>query len=294
MTKEKPMFVVFGATGHTGSIVTERLLAAGKRVVAVVRDPARAGALAARGAELAVGDLTDAAFVERTLAGAEGAYLLAPPDFAAEDLLAKNRRVIDAYLAGLEAAATPHAVFLSSVGAQLSAGTGPTLFSHYGEITLVKASRTRITFVRAPFFMENILGSAHAMRTDGVLPVFGGGEAHRFPMIASRDIADVAADALLAPPSTTEWIELRGPRDYSWVDAAAIASKVLGREVTATPLPLDAVVPILTGAGFSANVAGLFRELHEAIGRGVITYEGRGRAIEGKTELEAVLGRGLA
>ncbi|MFT3766246.1 MAG: NmrA family NAD(P)-binding protein [Minicystis sp.] len=288
------MFTVFGATGNTGSIVAERLLAAGKRVRAVTRNPDKAAHLREKGAEIVAGDVTDAALVARALEGAEGAYLLAPPDLQSNDLLAKNRGIVDSYVAGLAGAKVPHAVFLSSVGTQLAEGTGPSVFSHYGETTLPKASATRFTFVRAPFFMENLLGNAQPMKSAGVLPVFGGGEAYPFPMIATRDIGETAAAALLDPPAATQWIELRGPRDYSYVEAAAIASEILGRKVTATVLPLDAIVPTLTKAGFSENVAGLFRELNEALGRGIIQYEGKGRLVRGSVELAEVLRAGLA
>lgn len=288
------MFTVFGATGHTGSVVVERLLAAGKQVRAVVRDRAKGARLEAMGAQLFVGDVADARLVAEALAGAEGAYLIAPPDLASTDLLGKNRRVIDGYLAGLDAARVPHAVFLSSVGAQHPSGTGPTVFSHHGEVTLAKAKETRLTFVRAPFFMENLLGHAHTMRSDGALPVLGGGEGHPFPMIASRDIGEVAAQALLAPPAATEWIELAGPRDYSFADAAVIASRVLGRAVSTVTIPPDAIVPALTQAGLSASVAELFRELSDAIGRGLMAYEGKGRIVKGRIELAEVLRTGLS
>ena len=36
------MFTVFGATGHTGSVVVERLLAAGKQVRVIVRSADKA------------------------------------------------------------------------------------------------------------------------------------------------------------------------------------------------------------------------------------------------------------
>jgi uncharacterized protein YbjT (DUF2867 family) len=288
------MFTVFGATGNTGSIVAERLLAAGKAVRAVARHPEKAARLRERGAEIIAGDVTDRALVARALEGAEGAYLLAPPDPASPDLLAKNRGIVDNYLEAIARAEVPHAVFLSSVGAQLSSGTGPSVFSHYGETTLVRARATRLSFVRAPFFMENLLGNAQPMKAAGVLPVFGGGEAHPFPMIAARDIGETAAAALLDPPAATQWIELRGPRDYSYADAAAIASEILGRPVRVTVLPLDAIVPTLTKVGFSENVAGLFRELNEAIARGIIQYEGKGRTVRGTVELIDVLRAGLA
>jgi uncharacterized protein YbjT (DUF2867 family) len=284
------MFTVFGATGNTGSIVAERLLAAGKQVRAVVRSADKGAALAAKGATLVIGDVTDAKLVAQALAGAEGAYLLLPPDMAATDLIAKNRSVVDNYLAGLVAGKVPHAVFLSSVGAQLESGNGPIRASHYGEVTLPRATGTALTILRASAFMENVLGYAHPMKADGVLPVFGGGESYPFPMTATRDIGEVAAAALLAP--ATQVIELQGPRDYSYADAAAAATQILGRPVKATPVPIEAMVPTLTKLGISENVAGLLREMTEAFGRG-LTFEGKGTRVRGKVELADVLRAGL-
>jgi uncharacterized protein YbjT (DUF2867 family) len=282
------MFTVFGATGNTGSVVLERLLAAGKQVRAVVRSKDAK----IRATELAVGDVTDPAFVAKALAGAEGAYLLLPPDLKSNDVVGRNRGIADAYAAGLSAAKVPHAVFLSSVGSQLPSGTGPIVTTHYGEVALGKLA-TKLTFVRAAYFMENVLANAYPMKADGVLPVFGGGETYPFPMVATRDIGETAAAALLAPPSATEWIELHGPRDYSMVDAAATASQILGRPVTAKALPIEQMVPTLTKLGMSENMAGLYREMTEAFGKG-LGFEGKGRTVKGKVELADVLRRGLA
>jgi uncharacterized protein YbjT (DUF2867 family) len=286
------MFTVFGASGNTASVVARRLIDAGKKVRLVVRDPNKVAALRSRGAEVVTGDVTDAGAVKSALSGAEAGYLLIPPDNASKDLVGRGRRIVDGYLAGLTATKVPHAVMLSSIGAQRPSGTGPIVTVHYAETMLPKAGATRFTFLRAAYFMENILGFAYPMKQDGVLPVFGGGEAYPFPMVATRDIGDVAADALLAAPAATQWIELSGPKEYSFADAAAIASKVLGRAVKATPAPLDAVVPTLTKVGFSENVAGLYREMIAAFGSG-LGYEGKGRSIRGKVPLEDVLRAGL-
>lgn len=276
------MFTVFGATGHTGAVVVQRLLAARKQVRVVVRDAGKAPA----GTDVVVGDVTDRAVVIRALAGVAGAYLMAPPDLQSADLIARSRAIADNYAAGVTG--VPHVVVLSSVGAQHASGIGPAASNHVAEVAL-RATAGAVTFVRAPFFMENLLGNAHLMKTEGVLPVFGGGEQYAFPMIATRDIGNVAADALLAPASGARWLELRGPRDYSFADAAAIASRVLGRPVAAKALPLDAMIPALVGAGFSPQVAALFREMTEGVQRGLFTYEHPERVVTGAVPLEDVL-----
>lgn len=287
------MFTVFGASGNTGSVVASKLLERGKQVRVVARDAKKVEALRAKGAEVFIGDVTDATSVAAALAGAEGAYLLVPPDLGSQDMVGRGRAIIGHYVAGLRAAKVPHAVMLSSVGAEVPSGTGPIVIVHHAEEELPK-SGAKLTFVRAAYFMENALANAHAMKKDGVLPVFGGGEGYPFPMVATRDIGATAAEALLAPPAATQWIELSGPKDYSMNDIAAEASSILGRAVKSVVLPIEQLVPTYTSFGVSANVAGLFREMTEAFGRGTVKFEGKGKRVRGTTPLADVLRAGLS
>jgi uncharacterized protein YbjT (DUF2867 family) len=287
------MYVVFGANGHTGSVVADKLIERGKRVRAVARDPKKLEPLRAKGAEVVAADVLDATSVASALRGAEGAYLLIPPDNASTDLVARGRKIIDNYIAGLSQHAIPHAAVLSSVGAQALSGTGPIVITHHAEMTLPKAACTKFTFVRAAYFMENILNFAQAIKNDGMIPVFGGGEGHPFAMIATRDIGEVAADGLVSPPQAHQWIELSGPKEYSFNDAAAEATAIVGRPVKATPLPIDAMAPTMMQFGVSANVAGLYREMTEAFGTGLVRFEGSKRSMRGNVPLGDVLRAGL-
>jgi nucleoside-diphosphate-sugar epimerase len=67
-------YFVTGATGFVGGALTRRLLADGHEVVALVRDLAAATELARDGAELAVGDVTDASSLEGPMEGADGVF----------------------------------------------------------------------------------------------------------------------------------------------------------------------------------------------------------------------------
>lgn len=288
------MYVVFGANGNTGSVVASTLLDRGAKVRVVARDPKKVEALRARGAEVVKADVLDVASVAAALEGASGAYVLTPPDPASIDLVGRGKRIIDTLVTALAKSPVPHVVVLSSVAAQHAAGTGPIVIPHYAETSLPKVPKTVLTFVRAAYFMENLLGNVHPMKADGVLPVFGGGEGYPFPMVATHDIGVVAAEALLAPPKEHRWIELSGPKEYSMADAATIASKLLGRPVKPLVLPIDAMVPTLTQFGFSENVAGLYREMTEGLGKGLVSFEGKGESVRGKVTLEEVLRPALA
>jgi len=287
------MVVVFGASGNTGSVVANTLLDRGQKVRVVARDAKKLEALRARGAEALIGDVEDSKTVDAGFAGADAAYVLLPPKNDEKDFIARGRRIVDHYETAIEKHHPKHVVLLSSVGAQLASGTGPIVTVHFAEEAFRKISGTVFTFVRAAYFMENVLNNAHAMKTDGVLPVFGGGEGYPFPMIATRDIGEVAANALLAPPKSTEVIELSGPKEYSFADAAAEASTILGRPVKPLVIPIDQLVPTFTKFGMSENVASLYREMTEAFGRGAVKFEGAGRAVHGKVTLAEVLRAGL-
>jgi dihydroflavonol-4-reductase len=62
-------FLVTGASGFIGKRVARELMRRGARVRALVRDPAKAEDLAAAGAEMAIGDMTDPASLEGAVRG---------------------------------------------------------------------------------------------------------------------------------------------------------------------------------------------------------------------------------
>ena len=270
------MYVVAGVTGNTGKVVAEMLSNHRKPVRVVVRDEAKAGAWRERGAQVARASLDDAGALAKALAGASGAYFLVPPQYAAEDLLAAQRPVVEAIAAAVKASGLPHVVLLSSVGAQHPEGTGPIRTLHYAEQVIGKAARN-LTIVRAAYFLENWAAMLGEAGTKGLLPSFlTPGRA--LPMVATRDIGRTAAEALLDPARGTRLVELVGPADWTPEDVARAIASLLGREVRVQGVPLDAVVPALTASGFTAGTARLFREMIEGINRGHVAPEG-GRAV---------------
>lgn len=70
-------YFLTGATGFIGRRVARQLVAAGHAVVAVVRDPARAGDLSALGVALHRGDVTDRESMRAPMTGADGVFHIA-------------------------------------------------------------------------------------------------------------------------------------------------------------------------------------------------------------------------
>ena len=282
------MFVITGASGNTGSVVATELLDAGRKVRLLARDPARVKALADRGAEVVAGDVFDEATFARAAAGAEGLYLLSPPDAKAPDFIASRRLQMEAAIRAARKAGVGHVVLLSSIGAQHPSGTGPVFSVHNAEQAL-RATGLPVTFVRAAYFVANWGGVLPAAKQDGVLPSFIPATL-RMPMAATQDVGVVAARALLEGPRGTRIIELAGPQDVSPEDVAGTVGRVLGRSIKVVEAPLEAVVPTFTSFGISENVAGLYREMYQAIRTGRLAWEGgAAELVRGRTTVEQVL-----
>lgn len=281
------MYVITGATGNTGSVVAEQLLAVGKPVRIIVRSADKGAALAKKGAEVAVADLNDERAYADAIRGAKGLYLLSPPDVTTNAFIAE-RKALTERLAGVVAAAkVEHVVLLSSIAAQLPSGTGPIVSVHNAEQQL-RATGVPATFIRAAYFVENWAAVLPVAKKDGVLPSFFPAN-QRMPMTTTRDIGIIAAQALLDGPRGVRIIELTS-EDASATDVARAVGEVLGRTIRVAEAPLDAVVPTFTSFGMSANAAGLYRELYESALGGHLVWEGgKAEAVRGKTSIKDAL-----
>ena len=127
------MFVVLGATGHTGSVVAETLLARKQPVRVVVRSADKGARWKTKGVEVAVASLDDVPALTKAFEGARGIYLLVPPNYGASAWLVEQRQRMDQTAEAVKASGISYVVFLSSVGRQIPEGTGPIRAARYGE-----------------------------------------------------------------------------------------------------------------------------------------------------------------
>lgn len=281
------MFVVLGATGHTGSMVAETLLARQQAVRVVVRSAEKGAAWKAKGAEVAVASLEDVPAMTKALTGAAGVYLLVPPNYGATAWLAEQRQRMDQAAQAVKASGVSHVVFLSSVGGHIAEGTGPIRAARYGEQVL-GAVANNLTILRPCYFMDNWVPGIGMAKSQGLLPTFIAPTA-KVPMISTRDIGRAGAERLMAGGKGKEIVELAGPEEYSPAEAAAALGQILGKSVSAHPAPLTAVVPTFTSFGFSKEAATLFEEMYTAFAKGVIGYEHPEQLVRGTVTLTDAL-----
>src|SRR5699024_11984302 len=65
--------------------------------------------------------------------------------------------------------------------------------------------------LRSGHFQEKVADVLGSVREGGVYPVFATSADTPIPMVATRDIGEVAAQALLYPPASSESVDLIGP-----------------------------------------------------------------------------------
>jgi uncharacterized protein YbjT (DUF2867 family) len=263
--------VVTGATGQVGRSLVRELRLRGVGVRAVGRSAERLRPYVALGAEAAIGTVDDVAFLTQAFTGAQAVFAMVPPDYSTPDHHAYQRQVGDRIASAIEKARVPRAVSLSSVGAELEGGTGPIAGLHALEKRLEAVSGLHLLHLRPAYFMENHLHGIGLIKGQGIY-----GSPMKadlaFPMIATRDIATAAADALAAASFTGRaFRELLGPRDYAMPEATRILGASIGKpDLPYVEFPYEATRQALTGMGFSPDVARLFVEMYEGFNTGRI------------------------
>lgn len=277
------MIAVMGATGRTGSRITELCLKAGEKVRALGRSKSKLSELERAGAEVLEGDASDAAFLTRAFRGADAVYTLLPYDVQKPNYLAEQDRTGEAVANAVRESGVRHVVFLSSVGADQPSGTGPVASLHAQEERLRRIESTNVLILRPGSFFENFYDSLGIIKQEGincdsVMPDLA------LPMIATRDIADAAVVALGARDFRGVVVrELLGPRDLTYAEATSILGGRIGKpHLKYVQLPYADMTKALVQAGFAEDLAGLYAELGRAINEGRVKSQG-GRKSETTT-----------
>ena len=263
------MFVVTGATGHTGSVVANALLAKGEKVRVVGRNAERLKGLVSAGAEPFTADLADAASAAKAFAGAKAVYIMIPPNITTPDVPSYQTRVVDAIAAAIRDSGVTHVVTLSSIGADKPEKTGPVVGLRYLEEKLNAIEGLNALHLRAGYFMENTLAQVGIIRMAG-MAVGPLRPDLKLPMIATRDIGEAAASALLNLDfKQKQTRELLGQRDVSYNEVAQIIGKAIGKpDLRYTQAPDQQVRTAMMQLGMSSDMADLLLEMSASLNSG--------------------------
>ena len=234
--------ILVTTAGKVGSETVRLLRERDVPVRVLVRDPAKAAALAEAGAEIAKGDLDVPAAIDDAMTGVSAVVLVSPAVPAQElNVVASAARAG----AGHVVKATSKASADSPIArrrwqAEIEAG--------------LAASGVPHTLLRSNAYMQNVLALAPAIaKTSSFGSAAGKG---RSGLVDARDVAAVAAEIAASPAAhvgQTYW--LTGPGLISNYDVAAVLSKLLGRTITYRELTVEENTETMIRAGVPEQIA---------------------------------------
>ena len=278
------MYAVTGITGKVGGTVAQRLLAAGRKVRAVVRDEAKGRPWADKGCAVSVAEIGDADALTAAFADTDGVFLMTPPNYDPEPGFPNTQANARAIATAIAAARPGKLVFLSTVGAQVAE---PNLLNNSKLIEeMLRRAPVPVALLRAAWFMENAAWDVEAARS-GVLPSFLQPLDHAIPMVATADIGDTAAALLQETWNGMRVVELEGPRRYAAADIGRAFAAALGREVRMEPVPRDTWEQLFRSQGMKHPMPRI--RMVDGFNEGWIDFEGGGEHRRGSVTLETVI-----
>jgi uncharacterized protein YbjT (DUF2867 family) len=263
-------YLITGATGDVGSLVTDQLLARGERPRVFVRNPEKARRRFRGRVDTFVGDLAEPLSLRPALAGVDALFLVTTgPSIPQLD---------EAVAAEAKAAGVRHLVKLSSLDVEQGLAIGA--WHERGEAA-IRAIGIPFTFVRPSGFLSNLLAWANSVRLDGVVRSSTGDG--RRPFIDSRDIAAVSVQALTSGAYQGQVLSITGPEPLRFAEISARLGAAIGRKIR-----FEVISDAEAGRRFGASGASPAEvEAHVALWRAI--REGRLGAVT--DTVARVLGR---
>ncbi len=218
------MIAITGATGALNGATLDHLLRRAPRtpVVAVVRDPSRAGHLADRGVEVRQGDYAEPASLATAYAGAEQLLLVSSNDPTA-DAVALHRAAIGAAVE----AGVGRVLYTSHQGASPRTPFGPGR-DHAATEDLLADSGLPWTSLRNGFYLHSLDWLTGPWRETGVISVPADGPVS---WTSRDDAAEAAAVVLTSDGGFDGPVTMTGREAPTFAEVAEVASRVSGRPV---------------------------------------------------------------
>ncbi|ELY3419349.1 SDR family oxidoreductase [Cronobacter sakazakii] len=269
------MIAITGATGQLGQRVIDTLLntVAAQKIVAIVRNPAKAAALSARGVQVRAADYNDAAALTAALAGVEKVLLISSSEVGQR--ATQHRDVIDA--------AKTAGVKLIAYTSLLHADRSPLGLAEEHVATEKMLADAGIPYVllRNGWYTENYLASVPPALEHGVF--IGSAGDGKIASASRQDYAEAAAKVLTLDNQAGRVYELAGDHAWTLRDLTALLSKETGKTVAYQNLSEADFAAALTGAGLPEGFAKLLADSDIGASKGGLFDDSR--------QLSALIGR---
>ncbi|ELQ6241529.1 SDR family oxidoreductase [Cronobacter sakazakii] len=246
------MIAITGATGQLGQRVIDTLLntVAAQEIVAIVRNPAKAAALSAKGVQVRAADYNDAAALTAALAGVEKVLLISSSEVGQR--ATQHRNVIEA--------AKTAGVKLIAYTSLLHADRSPLGLAEEHVATEKMLADAGIPYVllRNGWYTENYLASVPPALEHGVF--IGSAGDGKIASASRQDYAEAAAKVLTLDNQAGRVYELAGDHAWTLRDLTALLSKETGKTVAYQNLSEADFAAALTGAGLPEGFAKLLAD----------------------------------
>lgn len=255
------MIAITGATGQLGRLVIGKFeqIAPCEKLVALVRNPAKAADLAKPGLELRAADYNDSGALDKALRGVDKLLLISSSEIGQR--FVQHRNVIEA--------AKRQSVKLIAYTSVLHADTSLLGLAeeHRQTEALLRASGIPLILLRNGWYSENYTASVPAALHLGAL--YGSAGEGRISSAAREDYAEAAVRALLGvKPGTV--LELAGDQSYTLGAFAEELSRQSGRNIPYRDLPEGDYKAALLGAGLPEGLAALLANADAAAAKGAL------------------------
>ena len=226
--------LVTGGTGFVGPKVVHALRGKGHEVRALVRRPERATQLAAWGAELATGDVTDPASLRAAVDGCTHViHLVAILKGGPSDFHRVMTRGTTDLIAAAKNAQVERFVLMSALGTSETAkDTVPYFASKWAMEQETVRSGLEYTIFRPSFVFGRDGGALQTfikqVRYSPVVTVIGSG-LQRIQPIWVEDVAEYFARGVDDPQAANRTFEIGGPDILSWNELYLSIAKTLGK-----------------------------------------------------------------
>ncbi len=281
------MITILGGTGNVGGKTAEIILNSGSKLRIIARHQDKLSHFAEKGAEIMAGDAKEPNFLTSAFKDSDVVMTMIPGDWQTNNFAKHQDDISNSIITAIKQSGINKIVFISSVGGHTEEKTGVVAGLARHEKLLNKLDNIDVVILRPTYFMENFFGSIPIIKT---MNINGGvlSPEIAFPIIATKDIAQVASKYLLSPNFSGVSIRaLLGPRNYTMRESTKILGSAIGKpDLQYIQLKPQEVISSMTGMGVSENVAKSMVTLMVSMNEGLFNYEERNELTTTSTFLE--------
>ncbi|UAY57072.1 NmrA family NAD(P)-binding protein [Arachidicoccus terrestris] len=260
---------VTGSLGNISRTLVRALVLDGHDVKAVTSKAEREKEIVSLGARPFIGSVEDYEFIKKAFAGSDAVYLMIPPNHQVADLKGYIKKIGIQYAQAIQETGVNYVVNLSSIGAHLENGLGPTGSNYYVESALNGLKGVHVLHLRPGMFFTNFYGAIPMIMHQYSLGNNFSGLVN-IPLTHPRDIAKEAFTSLKNLSFAGKRVQYIVSDEKSGNEIARVLGKAIGRpDLNWVEFSDEQLLQALLHNGFSEQMATVYMiEIGEALREG--------------------------